>query len=93
MIIPLEDDDLGTTCRTLSKFTIGDLVDLKLARASFYTPGHLAPLAPYLFEDVPLKKQPLGVGKYWKIAYRHKEMKFDDVIQIDIGGANSVVDA
>ena len=48
MIISLEDEELRTSCRTMSMSTVNDLVDLKLAGASWYTPGPLATLAAYL---------------------------------------------
>ena len=91
MIIPLENEELRMTCRSLSMYTIGDLVDLKRAGASWYTPGPLASLAAYLPEIVPVQQQPLRVGQYWKLAYRYGQMKTDDVIRVDGGAENSVV--
>ena len=56
MIIPLEGEELLTAYRTLSMYTIGDLVDLKIAGASWYTQGPPALLAAYLPEVVSEEK-------------------------------------
>ena len=75
----------------MTVFTMGDLVELKRAGPCWYIPGLLAPLAAYIPVAVADEQQPLRVGQYWKLAYRHGEMKTDDVIRIDGGEADLVV--
>ena len=62
MIIYLDDEELRTSCRTLSIYTIGDLVDLKLAGACWYIPGTLTPQAAYLPDVVPDENSLYGSG-------------------------------
>ena len=52
IIISQENVDLRTKCRTLSMYTIRDVVHLELAGARRYTAGPLATLAAYLPEIV-----------------------------------------
>ena len=91
MLIPEDNEALRMTCRTLSVYTMGDLVELKRAGPCWYIPGPLAPLAAYIPVDVPVEQQPLRVGQYWKLSQRHGDMKTDDVIRIDGGEADLVV--
>ena len=71
-------------------YTVGNLVEVKRAGACWYTPGPLTPLAAYLPEQVPEEKQSLRVGRFWKLAYRHAEMKTNVVIKIYGGSADTV---
>ena len=64
MLIPPDNEALRMTYRTMSVYTIGDLVELKQAGPCWYIPSPLAPLAAYILVAVPVKQQPLQLGQY-----------------------------
>ena len=54
-------------------------------------PTPLDALTAFLPEEVLEEQQPYRVGQFWKLAYRHGQIKTDDVIRVDGGATTSVV--